>query len=132
MLILEAVTTAPASTWTAKAKMLIGEGRAITSKEERRVRSETSALNVGCLATSGKVVATRKHLTDAVVEAALAKIHSATTRKKEDIRRRKTTAVGDVAAFCIEEKLVDVSGAVKAVVKTLQLIGLRLGRRRTA
>ena len=94
---------------------------------ERRLRSETSALNVSCLATSGKDVASRKHLTDAVVKAALAKIQSATPRKQEDLRRRKPTAVGDVAAFCIEEKLVDVSGAVIVVVKTLKLIGRRLG-----
>ena len=39
VLILEAVTTAPASTWTAKAKRLIGIGRAITRKEERIIRS---------------------------------------------------------------------------------------------
>ena len=77
-------------------------------------------------------MATRKHLTDAVVEAALAKIHSATTSKQEDIRRKKTAAVGDVAAFSIEEKLVDVSGAVIVVVKTLKLIGRRLGRGRGA
>ena len=77
-------------------------------------------------------MATRKHLTDAVVEAALAKIQSATPRKHEDMRRRKPAAVGDVAAFSIEEKLVDVSGAVIVVVKTLKLIGRRIGRGRGA
>ena len=66
------------------------------------------------------------------MEAALAKIHSVTTRKQEDLRSRKPAAVGDVAAFSIEEKLVDVSGAVIAVVKTLKLIGRRRGRRRGA